>query len=709
MPALDGLRGVAVAAVIAFHSGATWATGGFLGVSLFFTLSGFLITALLLSEAELGPVSIVAFWGRRARRLLPAALLTLGVVAIVSRWLDPALAQIRGDIVASLAYVANWRFIASEQSYGDLFSAPSPLVHFWSLAIEEQFYVIFPLLLVGLHRVVGRRGFVLSLVLLTSASALAPTLFGLGPDRVYYGTDTRAAELLVGALLATATVRGGTFVAVGARWRRWLDYAAGAAAVMLASAWINVGQSDLLLRRGGLMAHAALASIVIVAALTPGSWAQRVLRFEPLAWLGRISYGLYLFQWPLIVWLTPARLGFDGPAMHLTRIGLAVGLAALSHRLLELRVQQARPRLGARRLAAVGVAATAAILAATLAAPSAAIPVVDEQVAASARPPTFQGTSIAEIAASAELTVAQAEPDQPPARAEAPAPEPTAEAGFVLELERPEDGLSLGQALDISRSVGSAPSALEPELEPTGRAFDYASAAPRVIIFGDSAALMLGFGLNDWSRVSGQAQFLDLALLGCGLTRGGYRSISGKEIVNKDESCGDWAPAYRSLNDLLEPNLIVFNFGPWEVVEQLLPNDTQWRSVGDPRFDAYLASEIKAATTLFTDQGVPVIWVTSPVVSLAQGRGETPAKPNSSDDPARIFGLNELVRQSADADPLAGLVDLYEWFEARPAGPLDPSLRPDGIHVTIESSGEVAQWLGPALMAEYARLNGAGG
>jgi peptidoglycan/LPS O-acetylase OafA/YrhL len=204
LPGLDGLRGLAVIGAILFHAGFTWAKGGFLGVSTFFVLSGFLITNLLIREWDAsGNIRLSRFWMRRFRRLLPAALLTLLAVALIWWRLGAPeqLASLRWDLLTSLAYVANWHFYFAGSAYANLLSAPSPLQHFWSLAIEEQFYIIFPPTAIALLGVGGRRLLVLAICTATVASiGLA---FGMANDfdRIYYGTDTRAAELLVGALL----------------------------------------------------------------------------------------------------------------------------------------------------------------------------------------------------------------------------------------------------------------------------------------------------------------------------------------------------------------------------------------------------------------------------------------------------------------------------------------------------------------------------
>ena len=205
-PALDGIRGLAVAAVLLFHGGFPWARGGYLGVSTFFTLSGFLITTLLLAErADTGRIALGAFWARRLRRLLPTSALTLAAVAAGAHVFDEWRTETAGgDVLASALQVANWRFIVDGQSYGDLFASPSPVLHFWSLAIEEQFYWLFPLLTAGVLAVArgSVRAYVAVLGGLLGVSAAATVALGVaGSSTVYYATYTRMGEILVGRCL----------------------------------------------------------------------------------------------------------------------------------------------------------------------------------------------------------------------------------------------------------------------------------------------------------------------------------------------------------------------------------------------------------------------------------------------------------------------------------------------------------------------------
>jgi peptidoglycan/LPS O-acetylase OafA/YrhL len=368
-PALDGLRGLAVAGVLLFHSGFAWAKGGYLGVSTFFTLSGYLITTLLLSEhRRTGTISLRAFWGRRFRRLMPASLVTLaGIVFLFGPFVaDPdQLAELPGDVIAALAYVANWRFILADTSYADLFTAPSPVQHFWSLAIEEQYYLFFPLLTAGLL-VIGRgsrRVLAGALVALAALSTLSMVLLyepGKDTSRVYYGTGTRAAELLLGAIFAVViasrpqlltripkqalTAAGVVILAVTAYW------------------WSTVPQDDSWLFQGGLTVYAMTTVVLLAVILRPGP-VQSALAVEPLRQLGRISYGVYLLHWPIFLWLTPERTHLQAFPLLLLRLAVTFGAALLSFRFVEQPVRTRRALIDPRAWLVAPAAALALCLA----------------------------------------------------------------------------------------------------------------------------------------------------------------------------------------------------------------------------------------------------------------------------------------------------------------------------------------------------------
>ncbi len=356
-PPLDGIRAVAVAAVFAYHLDAGWAEGGYLGVDAFFVLSGFLITSLLLSEfARNCTISLTAFWARRARRLLPALFLMLVAVGVYAAFLAEStqLESLRADMFATLFYGANWRFIGSGQSYFALFTDASPLRHAWSLAIEEQFYLVWPLVTVGCLRLARGRHGLLAAVCAAGTAASMLTMTRLydadDPSRAYYGTDGRAQLLLIGALLAIVLAHW-TPQRVAATTSVHVVGAIGAAYVVWSFA--TVGDTDAWMYRGGYALFAVAVALLITSVVQPDRTPLRVgLSLAPVVWLGRISYGVYLWHWPVIVVASPARTGLDGASLTLLRVGATLALAALSFYLVELPIRERRVLTGRFALAA---------------------------------------------------------------------------------------------------------------------------------------------------------------------------------------------------------------------------------------------------------------------------------------------------------------------------------------------------------------------
>lgn len=354
LPGLDGLRGVAVVMVLVFHSGLGWLPGGFLGVSIFFTLSGFLITSLLLGELESsGRIGLGSFWSRRLRRLLPASLAAIALVVLMAPWLTTAVEEgrLRGDAVAGVLYVSNWRYVSADVSYEELFATVSPLLHLWSLAIEAQLYLVLPIvIMVAAWTGLRRRGIGVVLAGCAVASAVVSTVF-LSGDRLYYGTDARAAELLVGAVLACwwrpperrlADQGGGR-----PTWTTWIPLGALGAVILIAR--ITSTGSDWVY--SGALAGFALLSVVLVIGAVERGPLRRLLECRALTIVGTVSYGLYLYHWPIFVWMTPDRTDLDGVALFGVQLAATAAVSASSYLILESPVRR-RLILASGRIAA---------------------------------------------------------------------------------------------------------------------------------------------------------------------------------------------------------------------------------------------------------------------------------------------------------------------------------------------------------------------
>ena len=348
-PGLDGLRALAVVAVLLYHAGVRWVPGGFLGVDLFFVISGFLITTLLIAEVErTGRICLASFFKRRARRLLPALGLVLVVTtaALVLFW-PQEVAKVRGDIVASLGYVANWWFIVHHQSYFQATGRPSPLQHLWSLAVEEQFYLVWPATVAlilggsaGIRRLkvvaaVACGGAAASTALMAVIAVAHNVPYGADASRVYYGTDTHAIGVLLGsgaAALAIIAARQGWML----RFRNLLDVLGALGLAGVCWAMVHTNEFMPALYRGGFLVFAAMAAFAVVATGREGSWLETALGQEPLRWLGTRSYGLYLWHWPIFVFTRPQLdVAFTKGGDMLLRLALTVAAAEASYRFVE--------------------------------------------------------------------------------------------------------------------------------------------------------------------------------------------------------------------------------------------------------------------------------------------------------------------------------------------------------------------------------------
>ena len=545
-PALDGLRAFAVAAVIAYHFGAGWATGGFLGVDAFFVLSGYLITTLLLTEfGRRGHISLPAFWARRARRLLPALLVVLAAVALYAAVLAPAsqLDTLRGDGISSLFYFANWHFVLSGQSYFDLFTLPSPMRHLWSLAIEEQFYLVWPLIVLVCLRVGRGSRTVLAGVCtagIAASVAIMAMLYEPGdPSRAYYGTDARAHTLLVGAVLALVLLRRrperrGSVLA--------LHTAGLVAAAACVWAWVTVSDQGSGLYHGGSLLFAIAVAVVIASAVQPtrrSIWSplRALLSLGVLRWIGLISYGLYLWHWPATVVLTETRTGLSGAALTVVRLAVTVGAATLSFYLVEQPIRRGALRGWRGRVAVPAGFATVAVIVVVATVGATAVPLQSVQV---------------------------------------------------------------GQRIP-SRQIQAQTAA-----RPSGAAAAPGVAAPRILLVGDSVPYTLLPGLEPAAAQRGVP--FDTALVaGCGVVGGTATYFDGK-IPAQAPGCEKVVTEYEQEKLASDRPDIVVWMSMWEVNDRIVNGDLV--KFGSRAWDDMMLAKIDEAASRLTSTGAHLIITT---------------------------------------------------------------------------------------------------
>ncbi|OCT12768.1 hypothetical protein A8709_31185 [Paenibacillus pectinilyticus] len=342
MSGLDGLRALSVLAVIVYHLNSSWLPGGLLGVGVFFTLSGYLITDQLLVQWQTTRrIDLKDFWLKRVRRLMPAMLFMLAIVCLWLLIFDRSrLMQLQGDFVSVLLYFNNWWLIFHKVSYFESFGPPSPIGHLWSLAIEEQFYFIWPLVLALVLRYVHRRG---TLFVLTLAGALVSMLVmafvyqpDLDPSRVYYGTDTRAFALLIGGALAIVWPSRKLSEKMTGHSSKMLDMMGGAGLVVILLMMWTTNAYKASLYVGGLGLFSIITAIVIAAIAHPASLLGKVMGSKPLRWLGKRSYSLYIWHFPVII-LTSSSMNTGGTDLSTVtvQILLSLLLAAFSYSCIE--------------------------------------------------------------------------------------------------------------------------------------------------------------------------------------------------------------------------------------------------------------------------------------------------------------------------------------------------------------------------------------
>jgi peptidoglycan/LPS O-acetylase OafA/YrhL len=680
VPALDGYRGIGIVATMLYHHGAVWAQGSIFAISTFFTLSGFLITTLLIHErAGTGRVDLWQFWVRRFRRLLPAALVTLaGVVVFGATFADATqLGRMRGDVTAALGYVANWRFIASGQAYLDHYSTPSPVLHFWSLAIEEQFYVCFPLIVaVVLWRArpdsIRRR---LGLVLggLAVASAALPLVTSMGPDRIYLGTDTRAAEILAGCVLAVLLShrRMGDPVAPGVV-RSVLRVLGPVALVGAIVIWVVVPKTAGWIYSGGFPAYAIGSCVLIAACLDAGNLVTIVLRRPTLVWLGQRSYSLYLLHFPLFMVLSPERTGLSFWPLLAVRVLLTVIASELLHRFVEEPLRRGR-RVLAQPLIRVAPAFGGVVVVALLA------------VTSGAGGGTVQLASAGGDRLQLEAAVRDTTPPVPVDRA-ARSVAPTSAAPTTAPA-----------ATSTTAAPRSGPLQPPPVRRPDRRL--------RMLVVGDSSAVFLAHALDLWDDAG--PKLFDVAgygLMGCGLVTGGTENIAGKEI-DFDPKCEQWEQIWRDAITETRPDMIVLAGSFHDATDRRLTADGRWEHVGQDRYDAVLREAYLRVLDVLGAAGVPILWLDNPPVMQGLNLPDRTV-PTPANDPHRMVLVNRIQAEVAAGRPNVAVVPYASFYEAWPGGALDPVLRGDGLHVDYEGRELVSRWLGPTLLDTYWRVLG---
>lgn len=526
VPGLDGLRALAVMAVLCFHDGISWFQGGLLGVDVFFVISGFLISSLLIGELRrTGTLSFTGFYERRARRLLPALFITLLGISLYAVFWAPAgtLHAVRDDALATLTYVSNWHFIITDQNYFTHAAAPSPLLHTWSLAVEEQFYLIWPVVTWFLMRRFTSRSVLLTTMVLAGASAVEGYLLfrhGASSSRLYYGTDIRIQEVMVGAGLAAFwDGRQGPSTSVhanarhGAMGRGVVLLWGFVGLIVLGWAFHSVDGSGGFLYDGGflLIAVAALGVIATVVEL-PTSPLARVFSVRPIRYVGRISYGLYLYHWPIFQTLSGQRTGLHGSPLLALRLVVTFIAASLSFHLIEERVRRRQGSFNGH-----------------------------------ARPWLIGATVVVVMAL---MGATWSDPGAPPETAAA------AKATF-------------GAALSVPDTPPPAPSVT-------------------ALLVGDSMMLTLGHGLAVDAPAWG-VSVVNSAFLGCDLLPPTLVRFEDNPPTPRASGCQGWQTHWRHLIDTVNPDVSVLGVGRWEVMDRQI-NGTWYSIADKPLQNAISAN-----------------------------------------------------------------------------------------------------------------------
>jgi peptidoglycan/LPS O-acetylase OafA/YrhL len=700
-PGLDGIRALAVTAVLLFHLDRL--DGGNLGVDAFFVVSGWLITWKLLSEADAHDrLDLRRFWSGRARRLMPASFAVLLMVAVVWPLAGLDVPTLRHDLMYAAAWVSNWGTISAGGDYWAHFGEPSPVTHFWSLAIEEQFYLVWPILLAMAIRFGRRRRAAvaaMSLSLAAGSIVLMNTMFDHGnPTATYMNTFARAHSLLLGAaaaavttVLADGSLRGGRTA------RRLMPWSVGLAlgivgGVSLAGR-LTSADTSWLYRWGFPLFAVAMVPIVVAAADGAG---VRVLGSTPLRWVSDRSYGLYLWHWPVFLLLRPSRLGIDDAALptlllDIARVALSVLLADLSFRWLETPVRRRRRLVAWRAPVAAAVSmSVVACLAVTLVPASRATsgnsvvalpPPPDRTVAIGGLPATFAPAEIGGSATGLDRTPGSNRP------------------GEELRTSGPTIGSGTGAGIGIATGpIGDDATVAASSAAPAAPAAPVSLGRPlRVLVTGDSTGVHLSEALlAHAATVPDQLTVGTGAFPGCGLSAAadGRRhaftnSDRTRELIDISGCVGQFDTLPRRVVDEAV-DVVLVKIGPWDAVDIHLA-DGSVVSVADERGRALVRESYLAFAGAVIDAGARLVWVTPNDTHLGWGAFDDPLN-----DPERWVALRGIVDElSAELGVVQ--VDEGEWMEV--SGLTGPDARPDGVHLADGLNERlVVERIAPALM-----------
>ncbi len=699
-PGLNGIRALSVLAIIAFHSGLSWIPGGYYGVDAFFVLSGFLITALLLAEwGDSGRVDLRRFWGRRARRLLPALFLLVAVIGIVMAS-APDVFSTTGSFESAfwtVFYGSNWFLVHAGVSYFSLSNQPLPWTHTWSLAIEEQFYLLWPLLFIGVlgfaRRPTGRarrrrRLHILFFLACGGALASAALMGYLAPHgynaRSYYGTDTRAQALLVGAAISIGVTLWGK-AEWGTRSLRLASGLAIAGVICSGVLWATTSETSTFAFRGGFLAAGLAAGAVVLACvIAPHSLVVRCLELPPLPQLGHISYGMYLWYWPILL-VTSGRLHWGPYELFALRVVLTVSVAALSYEFVEKPV-----RSGAlRRWRMVAVApfgaavALLAVLASTFVPVGGASALRGEQLQV---PVAVQASTTTTAPGRAPTTTTATTT----AAAATPAAQPVSDQVSVQSAAKPT-------TVQHATSVGGTTASNSNPTPPTST-----KKPVKVLLVGDSLAGSLGVGLALEAQQYG-VQLVNEGSPSCSVSMQGevqvlWYTVSPGPPCDVGGNPDSLLAAWRQWVDAYNPDVVVY-LARGETYNQQV--DGAWQNLGDAAFDNYVRSRFSSAIDVLGSRGAAVMFLTVPSFDSGVSGAGTPWPEN---DPARGALDNALMRNAATAANGKALVfDL--GARVSPDGRYSPVVGSvnvrcgDGVHFSQSGGIFVGMQLAPELAA----------